>query len=190
MTKGVYCLTFPNGKKYVGYTVEKEGFIGRFRRHKSASNNIKQRDYNTKKSRAIRKYGWENIEKKILIISDDEFYCKFMETQIIAAWKLTEHKFGYNGTIGGEGTSGNKHSDEFKDRQSKRYSGKGNNNFGKTQSEYNKQRGIESNSKTHCIKFPDGSINKIYNLNNFCKENGLNRRRLYSTGDKGYSKYV
>ena len=92
-------------------------------------------------------------------------------------------------TEGGEGVKGLKHKDDFRKRQSERFKGINNNNFGIKQSEYNKKRTVEVNSKTHLIQFPDGTINNVYNLNKFCKENNINRRRLYSKGDKGYSKY-
>jgi group I intron endonuclease len=107
---GLYCLIFPNGKRYIGYTF-KGGFETRFHDHfKDAYTRQKTKNY--LKSKAIRKYGWDNIEKKILLISDNLEYCKKMEMDLIKAWKTNDIKFGYNSTSGGDGCNCLKHSEE------------------------------------------------------------------------------
>jgi group I intron endonuclease len=104
--KGVYSLTFPNGKKYIGYSCEKKGVTRRWDNHKTDSFNINSDQYNSKKSRAIRKYGWENVIRRVLIISDNEEYCKNMEIALIDC--LNTKRNGYNSTEGGDGCSGMK----------------------------------------------------------------------------------
>jgi hypothetical protein len=122
--KVLYVLIFPNGKKYVGYSCERRGIVSRWWSHKCEAYRVNGEDYNSKKNRAIRKYGWKNIEKKILLLSDDVLYCKDMETQIIAAWNLRDDKYGYNMTAGGDGQISRECSLETKKKISESNKGK------------------------------------------------------------------
>ena len=92
----VYCHIFPNGKKYVGIThrtVEErwgkqgEGYKG-------------QVVYD-----AIQKYGWDNIEHKILKENLNQEQACYYERAYIKAWGSHTSMNGYNCTWGGEGTS-------------------------------------------------------------------------------------
>lgn len=87
----VYLLTFPNGKKYCGY-----------------SSNIKRRwrsKYEYKNQRlvynAINKYGWENIKKEILFKYDNAKEALEKEKEYIEENNLLDYNFGYNLVPGG-----------------------------------------------------------------------------------------
>jgi hypothetical protein len=90
----IYALTFPNGKKYVGFTVNSVNKRWHDH-HYSALNGGK-----TKLHCAIRKYGFENIEKEILYENDDsEYTLKVMENHFIKLFNTIED--GYNICEGG-----------------------------------------------------------------------------------------
>lgn len=88
-------FTFPNGKKYVGITVD---FKNRMRTHKCLGygNQAQRPLYN-----AISKYGWENIKKEILFegLTEDEAYAK--EIELIEKYALKNFDNGYNLANGG-----------------------------------------------------------------------------------------
>lgn len=99
----IYCLTFPNGKVYIGKTsgdLEK-----RIRLHCWTSYDTKDKSYNTKKARAIRKY--QEFSVSILYEGDD---LNEKEVEFIA--KYNSKNNGYNTTDGGEGNKGWKPSPE------------------------------------------------------------------------------
>ena len=54
----VYCHTFPNGKKYIGISKDAEKRWG-----------VNGCGYNTqpKMARAIKKYGWDNVDHEIIV---------------------------------------------------------------------------------------------------------------------------
>lgn len=90
----VYIYTFPNGKRYVGQTTRPlevrankgEGYIN------------SPAVYN-----AIKKYGWDNlIVETFLCASKKEM--NELEQYYIRLYKTTDNKYGYNLTIGGDGT--------------------------------------------------------------------------------------
>ncbi len=91
----VYTHTSPSGKVYVGIT----------------SQLVKARwkyGYGYKKCcifyLAIQKYGWNNIEHKIILENISESHAKYAEKYLIKWYKM--HKMSYNITDGGEGGDG------------------------------------------------------------------------------------
>ena len=64
--------------------------------------------------RAIKKYGWDNIEHKIVISNLTKEQAEEVEKQLISYYKSIG--LSYNITNGGEGTNGYKHTDEYKRR--------------------------------------------------------------------------
>lgn len=87
----VYLLTFPNQKKYCGY-----------------SSNIKKRWSNPNQYRechlvynAIQKYGWDNIEAKILASFDNKQQALKTEKIFIDYYQLLDRSKGYNLVPGG-----------------------------------------------------------------------------------------
>ena len=95
-----------NGKKYVGITCQKPE--NRFLNGKGY-----QKQYFGK---AIRKYGWESFETKILFEGLSESEAKEKEIELIAELETNNPLVGYNITIGGDGTVGYHHTQEAKDK--------------------------------------------------------------------------
>ena len=89
----VYVHVFPNGKMYVGITSQDP--------EERWSNG---RGYKGQKviNKAIQKYGWDNIEHKILKTNLTEREAFDEEIRLIKEWKLTDRNYGYNVTNGGD----------------------------------------------------------------------------------------
>lgn len=88
----VYLLQFPNGKKYIGIT---KNFRRRMYQHKSQA--IK--GGKLKLYCAIRKYGWENVDKRVVSIVNTLEEANHLEQFLIKEFELTEK--GYNLSPGG-----------------------------------------------------------------------------------------
>ena len=89
-----------NGKKYVG---QAKDFIKRYKQHINSSNNKKQKyDYDVPFHRAIRKYGIENFDIKILA-EDIQTQEKINEYEVffIKRYKTLTIQNGYNVAEGG-----------------------------------------------------------------------------------------
>ena len=108
----IYLITnLINDKVYVGKTVQ---YKRRMKEHKNSGKNPKYYfPY------AIRKYGWENFTKEILIDEVPEEHLDNLEINYIAFYNSFGHG-GYNLTQGGEGLSGYKHTEEQLQAKSKR----------------------------------------------------------------------
>lgn len=92
----VYIHTFPNGKKYVGLTTQKN-----VKRRWLGGDGYKgQLVY-----KPILKYGWKNIEHKIYEC-ETEAEMKYLERYLIAYYNTTDRRYGYNITDGGESANG------------------------------------------------------------------------------------
>ena len=106
----VYKHTSPNGKVYIGITKQNPkqrwGNGSGYRQHKYFAN-------------AIKKHGWENFKHEILFNGLTEDEAKLMEQCLIALYDSINPKYGYNRTLGGEGTLGHQVSDETRVKISK-----------------------------------------------------------------------
>lgn len=136
MNYKVYQHLFPNGKSYVGITCQ--AVKRRWRDGKSYDCNIRM-------ARAIKKYGWENIEHIILAEGLTEEEACNLEVELIAKMDLNNPRKGYNIAPGGdhpchsketrrkigEKSKGRKHSEEFKKWISEKNSGEGNYMYGR-----------------------------------------------------------
>ena len=90
----IYILKFPNGKAYIGYA--KSNVKARWRSHKSGA----KRGAPGKLYNAIRKYGFDSIEKTILEEHvDADYTLKILEDRYITLYDSIEN--GYNSTKGG-----------------------------------------------------------------------------------------
>lgn len=111
----VYCLYFPNGKRYVGV----ESKAGRrINDHKNmASLNKPDRADRMVVHYAVRKHGWENVRWRYLATNctRDEAYA--LERTFIRLFRTREMEWGYNRSDGGEGTHGAVVSPERKARR-------------------------------------------------------------------------
>ena len=118
----IYKLTNKNnGKYYFGKTVN---YKDRMYKHKNS-----RKKGTTYLSRAIKKNGWDNFNKEIIV---ENIICRYITTKpngrkvydenelnrlekyYISLFQSDNSKYGYNLTKGGEGVSGFKHSDEAK----------------------------------------------------------------------------
>lgn len=91
----IYVYTFPNGKVYVGKTKTSI-------EQRAGSNGCRYGD-NTLVGRAIRKYGWINVKKEILVDNLSESEANKKEREIIRELDATNRLCGYNLTKGGDG---------------------------------------------------------------------------------------
>jgi len=99
----LYVLTFPNGKLYFGIT--SCGFKKRMREHKHKENSANS----TKLGRAIKKYGWENVDKKVLHERLSAIDAYELEKLYIKDYNTMSDEFGYNLCLGGRTNAGYKH---------------------------------------------------------------------------------
>lgn len=88
----IYCHIFPNGKRYIGLTKMK----------------LEQRWDNGKSyktcllvDRAIKKYGWENVQHVVLATVENKEEAEEIERKYIAHYKSDNVEFGYNILPGG-----------------------------------------------------------------------------------------
>ena len=88
----LYVLDFPNGKSYVGISKHAHR---RFGQHKTgAATNKAGVLYD-----AIRKYGWDNVRRTVLVVGPRE-YIESIEIEAIAIWNC-RLPYGYNTALGG-----------------------------------------------------------------------------------------
>lgn len=100
----IYMIKSPKGKVYIGRTND---FNRRMIEHKFISEKNYKEKYDYALYRAIRKYGWDNFEKRILFETNDESLLKKIEEEFILAYDAV--KKGYNNMYGSDG------GDVFKD---------------------------------------------------------------------------
>lgn len=115
----VYMHIFPNGKKYVGITCRplKQRFKGGY-----------GYAHNSHMMNAIRKYGWENVEHKLLANNLTKHDVEQMEINLINKYDLTNHKKGYNIELGGK--AANRITEETRKKLREKCSGKNNARYG------------------------------------------------------------
>lgn len=127
----VYMHIFPNNKVYIGIT-------------SYGSENRWHSGYGYKKQqmmwRSIQKYGWNNIEHKILFKNLTEKQAKEKEIELIKKYKSDERKYGYNIRHGGDICSGYKLSEETCKKMSKSRTGENNWIYGKHLTEETKNK--------------------------------------------------
>lgn len=100
-----------NGKKYVGITSR----IDPEQRWRHGTGY----DHNPHFKSAIEKYGWDNFEHIILFEGFSESQAKNKEIELIGKWETNNTEFGYNMTLGGDGTKGCFPSDETRAKLSR-----------------------------------------------------------------------
>lgn len=87
-----------NGKRYVGITSNDKP--------EYRWNHGRGYGENTHFRSAINKYGWDAFQHVILFEGLDEACAKAKEIELISEWHTNDSEFGYNMTIGGDGTCG------------------------------------------------------------------------------------
>jgi group I intron endonuclease len=94
----VYMIKSPSGKVYIGRTTD---FNRRMIEHKSTAVKSYSNKYDYALYKAIRKYGWDRFETRILFETDDENMLKKVEEEFIIAYDSV--KRGYNNMYGSDG---------------------------------------------------------------------------------------
>jgi hypothetical protein len=87
----LYCLNFPNGKKYIGLTSDP---VRRMQDHREAAIKRHYLVYG-----AIRKHGLPMLH---VLCVGDQSYIKRMEIEAIAIFQTRDRAFGYNVSFGGD----------------------------------------------------------------------------------------
>lgn len=93
MSYCVYMHTTPVGKVYIGITGQNP-----LKRWGNGCNYEKQKHF----YQAIVKYGWDNIKHEILYDGLTKKEACEIEKKLIAQYKATDRRFGYNNSSGGE----------------------------------------------------------------------------------------
>ena len=153
MTVLVYEHITPNEKRYIGIS---KNIHERWRKQGLSSS------YNKYFTKAVNKYGWDNIEHNIIAICDTYEDACNIETKYIRMFNSTDSRFGYNITPGGELLTGEKHpafgrivsQDERHSRSDKAkevfknrdYTGKNNSFYGKRHTDETKRKIGKANS--------------------------------------------
>lgn len=99
----VYKHTSPSGKVYIGITCQ---------RPKARWANGAGYKHSPHFLEAIKKYGWDNFEHTILAEGLSKEEAEAEEVALIAKYKSTDRRFGYNTDLGG--STGPKHTQESK----------------------------------------------------------------------------
>lgn len=127
----VYAHIFPNNKVYIGIT----SYGAKNRWHGGYGYKKQQMMW-----RAIQKYGWDNIEHKVLFDGLTENEAKQKEIELIALYKSDQREYGYNIRHGGDISAGYKLSEETRDKMSEARKGDKNWIYGKHLSEETKRK--------------------------------------------------
>ena len=151
----VYIHIFPNNKVYVGITC---------RTPKYRWNNGKNYKTQELMFRAIKKYGWDNIEHKILFENLSKEQAEQKEIELIAQYKSTQREFGYNVENGGncKGTVNEETKEKISKNNAKYWLGKKLSEETKEKMSKNmknkkvKKESIIKGLKTKKERFPDG----------------------------------
>lgn len=127
----VYKHTSPSGKVYIGITCKPPDV--RFENG---------RGYGKKTifGKAIRHYGWRSFNSEILYENLSETTAKQKEKELILQYKSTDRRFGYNMSLGGDGTPGVMKTKEQKQFMRERMSGERNPFYGRKHTEETKKK--------------------------------------------------
>lgn len=152
----VYKHTFPNEKIYIGITSQKD-LNRRWRNGQGYLRKQPSGEYNQPLiARAILKYGWDNILHEVVCDKLTKKDAEHMEQDLIAKYKSSDSRYGYNIRSGG---SVNSHlSDETKKKISKANKGKRKGedspHWGKKRTEESKKRQSEHHADMNGGKNP------------------------------------
>ena len=113
----VYMHECPNGKKYIGITMQQP---------EERWNNGKNYGNNCHFTQAINKYGWKNIKHIILDANVTQEEANKLEMYYIQKYGTMDREKGYNITAGGGGINGFHHSKEARAKISEAGKGKRN----------------------------------------------------------------
>ena len=149
---------------------------------------------------AIKKHGTENFVFEVIYQSLDYEHSRQIETHFIQEFNSLVEQWGYNRDLGGTGhkrtqVTIEKHREKIKGKkqsadhvEKRKVYGEKNGMYGKTgeqsprygksQSEYQKQRTAEANCKAYVITHPNGTEETIINLRQFALAHNLDPGNL------------
>ena len=133
----IYCHTTPSGKRYIGIT--KQDLSKRF------GKNGEKYKRCTAFWKAIEKYGWDNITHEVIDVAVSLKEANEKEKFYIENFKTNKKEHGYNCTIGGDGVSGWKPTEEQRLKNSNSKKEMWNNP--KIRKNLTKERKLRGNSK-------------------------------------------
>ena len=142
----VYMHIFPNKKIYIGITKQEV--------KKRWKKGLGYNSHQTLMKKAIKKYGWDNIQHKILFTDLTKEEACNKEIELISLYDSTNKQKGYNISKGGEGTIGVKPSEKSKEKN--RFS-----HLGKKASAETKIKISKSNIGKHSAKRTEEQKKKI-----------------------------
>ena len=144
---------FPNGKKYIGITSQSVE-----RRWRASGEGYNQQSLIT---HAIRKYGWDNIEHKIIAKVSSQEEAEEMEKSLISELMTNNRKYGYNVEAGGHCAKGHKLSESTRLKMSISRTGEKNWNYGRhLPEEVKKKLSIAHKGKKHSAEAIRKSVEK------------------------------
>ena len=155
----LYIIVFPNNKKYVGIT---NNFRSRKNKHKFRSTSFEYS--HLKLYRAIKKYGFDNLIWKNYKQYKNRKDANNAEIKLISQLDTTNIKFGYNTTLGGEGSIGLSPTAETREKISKA----------------NRNRPKPPGFSEHLSKLRTGSKNPMYG-----KKSSKKQKRAVSKATSG-----
>ena len=119
----VYMHTFPNGKVYIGITSQETE-----RRWRSDGYGYNKQGliFN-----AICKYGWDNVDHKILACVAEKEEAEMLEKHYIKKYRANDRRYGYNIKEGGWCAKGHKLSEETRQKMGESRKGSKNWIYGK-----------------------------------------------------------
>jgi group I intron endonuclease len=187
-----------NGKIYIGWTSRDPEI--RFREHQKT----RKPKYQSRSaiSCALEKYGAQNFVFEVLYQTQDQSHSKNIEAHFIAENRSMASECGYNLDLGG---TGHKRSPETIEKHRQAIKGKkqsaghiakraaavtgerngcygriGENHplYGKSTTDYQKQRTSETNAKSYIITHPDGTVELITNLRRFALDHNVDPGNL------------
>lgn len=170
----VYEHVSPSGKVYVGITCQEPK-----KRWKGGSGYVRKDNHQSLFANAIIKYGWDNIEHKIIATGLTRDEANLIEQTLISKYKRL-HK-SYNITDGGDGGLGTKHTEETKRYLSSIRKGK---KVNKEEAKRRINNRIELYSY-YVLAIKPGSIYKFKTAKEAAEKLGINTRNNISSAIAG-----
>ena len=155
----VYIHLFPNNKVYIGITKQKPE--NRWNNGKGYKNN----DY---LANAILKYGWNNIEHKILYSNLTKEEAEIKEVELIREYKSNIKEYGYNILDGGNVSDGM--TEEVKRKISQSCKGKTSWNKGKKMTDEYKKKLSEAHKGQTVSKEKRQKLRELFKGRKFSEE--------------------
>lgn len=175
MTQGIYKIVDVNGKTYIGSAVNIEK---RWDKHEYDLN--RNNHCNIHLQRAWNKYGAQYFTFSIVEIVEDSYDLVLQEQKYLdLLFQNYESSEFYNICSVAGSLLGYKHTDESRAKNSLLRTGN-TNALGHELTSGHKAKVVVAHAKTYILLSPDGILTEIYNMEKFCRDNGLHRGNMCS----------